>query len=53
MGIEVMWRGNCFPLHCLSFDSLRQDFFAIPGREARKVSLGLRTASPAKHKVNC
>ena len=53
MGIEVMWRGNCFPLHYLSFDSLRQDFFEIPGREACKVSLGLRTASPDKQKVNC
>lgn len=47
MGIEVMWRGNCFPLHYLSFDSLR------PGREACKVSLGLRTVIPAKYKVNC
>ena len=39
MGIEVMWRGNCFPLHYLSFDSLRQDFFEIPGREACNVSI--------------
>ena len=45
MGIEVMWRGNCFPLHYLSFDSLRQDFFEIPGRGACKVSILAREDS--------
>ena len=45
MGIEVMWIGNCFSLHYLSFDSLRQDFFEIPGRGTCKVSILAREGS--------